>query len=881
MTLSSKPPSIPFRLLSAKPADIPGDPPYWSRSTRDVLQSLASSAHGLTMAVAAERLKSIGPNHLKPPNRTSPVWLFVRQIRSPLVLILIVAAAISASVGQGHEAIIIVLIVLASCILGFTQEYGASRAIEALQKRLSRKVVVVRDRSAVTIAAEAVVPGDVVRLSAGALIPGDGLILEACDLNVSEAILTGEPFPVVKATGVTPPDASPGARTNAVFAGTSVRSGTALALMVATGAETEFARIAEAVERKIPETEFARGIRQFGTLMTQIMLVMVLIVFAANLFLHRPLIDSLLFSLALAVGITPELLPAIISVTLARGANRMAKAGVIVRRLEAIENLGSMDVLCTDKTGTLTQGVIQLDAATDPGGRPSPAVLHLARLNAGLQTGLRDALDDAILAAPFTDIDTSDWAKMGEIPYDFSRKRLSVLVRAHGTSGDDMLICKGAVQTVMPVCATVLAGRDVKALTPPDRNTIDGLYKTWSAQGFRVLAVASRPMTGVTFDGARTETSMTLAGFLLFLDPPKVRIKETLSALTHHGVKIKMITGDNRYVAGHLATAIGFETPTVMTGADLDHMTREALFAAAPPTDIFAEIDPNQKERIVAALRQAGHVVGYLGDGINDAPALHEADIGISVDTAVEVAREAADMILLKQDLGVLLTGIMDGRKTFANTLKYISITTSANFGNMLSMAFASLFLPFLPLLAKQILLNNFLSDVPSMAIAADTVESHVTRTPKRWNIAYVRRFMVCFGLISSLFDLMTFLFLLIIAKSTANLFQTGWFVESLMTELTIVFVVRTQRPIWKSHPGAWLMRLSAGVAVLAAALPYTPAAAWFGLVPLPLPVMAGLGLITLLYLAASEAAKHWFFAYQQHHPGHRAPVKAVRPDAR
>ncbi|HTM82814.1 magnesium-translocating P-type ATPase [Asticcacaulis sp.] len=869
-----KPSALSLHTISAASNNSPTTPPFWSQAAGDVLQSLTSSVRGLPADVAAARLKTVGPNHLKPARRTSPFGLFLRQVRSPLVLILIVAAMISAAVGQGHEAFIIVLIVLASCILGFTQEYGASRAVQALQKRLSHKVEVLRDGVAVTIAADDVVPGDVVRLAAGALIPADGLILEACDFNVTEAVLTGEPFPVLKSATISAPGATMAARTNAVFAGTSVRSGTALAVMVATGTRTEFARIAEAVERKIPETDFARGIRQFGALMTQIMLVMVLVVFAANLFLHRPFIDSLLFSLALAVGITPELLPAIISVTLARGARRMAKDGVIVRRLEAIENLGSMDVLCTDKTGTLTQGVIRLDAAFDASGRPSTSVLHLARLNAGLQTGLKNALDDAILAAPISSDENADCVKMGEVPYDFSRKRLSVLVREHGATSGDVLICKGAVQPVLGACTHFQAGAGLRLLEQADRDAIDARFRSWSAQGFRVLAVASREMTGITLDGPATETAMTLAGFLLFLDPPKAGIKETLVSLANRGIHIKMITGDNRYVACHLAGAIGFKAPAVMTGADLSQMTREALFAAAPRTDIFAEIDPNQKERIVAALRQAGHVVGYLGDGINDAPALHEADIGISVDTAVEVAREAADIILLKQDLGVLLTGVNDGRKTFVNTLKYISITTSANFGNMISMAVASLFLPFLPLLAKQILLNNFLSDVPSMAIATDTVESSVTRSPKRWDIGYIRRFMVCFGLISSAFDLVTFVFLLHIANTSASRFQTGWFVESLITELAIVFVVRTRQPIWRSHPGAWLTRLTAGVAVLAAALPFTPAAAWFGLVPLPLPVMAGLGLITLLYLATTEAAKHWFFAYQQHHPTRRMGMR-------
>ena len=850
--------------LSAKPSATatPVDP-YWSRTAADILRELGSSPRGLTAAAAAAKLASVGPNQLRPATVASPVGLLLRQFRSPLVLILVAAALISASLGQGNEAIIITVIVVASCVLSFSQEYGASRAVQALQQRLSHKVDVLRDGEPATVTADTVVPGDVVKLSAGALIPADGVILEACDFNVSEAVLTGETFPVVKAPGVLAADTGLAGRSNVVYAGTSVRSGTALAVMVATGAKTEFARIAEAVERQIPETDFARGIRHFGGLMTQIMMVMVIIVFAANLFLHRALIDSLLFSLALAVGITPELLPAIISITLARGARRMAAEGVIVRRLDAIENLGSMDVLCTDKTGTLTQGVIKLDGAFDVAGKASEAVSRLARLNAGLQTGLKNALDDAILAAAVPAGAGPDCVKVGEIPYDFDRKRLSVLVREAGATSGDVLICKGAVQAVLDVSSQMQDGGGVRSLTAEDRADIDRRFQGWSSQGYRVLAVAARSMGGEGFGGAASETAMTFAGFLVFMDPPKDGIAKTLKALAGRGIRIKMITGDNRYIARHLGESVGLATAHVLNGPELEKMTKEALFAAAPHVDIFAEIAPNQKERIVAALRQAGHVVGYMGDGINDAPALHAADIGISVDTAVEVAREAADMVLLKQDLGVLLAGVAEGRKTFANTLKYISITTSANFGNMISMALASLFLPFLPLLAKQILLNNFLSDVPSMAIASDTVESDVTRTPKRWDIGYIRRFMICFGLISTVFDLITFVFLLVAAHYSEAHFQTGWFVESLITELTIVLIVRTRKPVWKSSPGAWLLRLSLAVSIIAVALPYTPVAAWFGLVPLPWQIMAGLGLITALYLGASETAKYWFFRHE------------------
>jgi Mg2+-importing ATPase len=787
----------------------------------------------------------------------------LRQLRNPLVLILVFAAIASGVVGEGREAIIIGCIILASCGLGFTQEYSASRAVEALKQRLSRNARVLRDGGEVGIAVESVVPGDIVKLAAGDLIPADGLVVEARELNVSESILTGESFPTAKAPGVSAADAPIGQRKNCVFAGTSVRSGTATACITATGHDTKFARIAHAVEREVPETGFAVGIRRFGYLMTEVMLVIVIIVLAVNLLLHRPLIESLLFSLALAVGLTPELLPAIISVTLSRGAAAMAKSGVIVRRLDAIENLGSMDILCTDKTGTLTEGAIKLDRAVDCSGRRSDGVLRWALLNARLQTGMANPLDEAIAATPPSGCPASATpAKVDELPYDFTRKRLSVIVRED--TGSDLLICKGAVREVLSISATLLHDGRSEPLAEGRRREIEHQVKQWSEQGFRTLAVAVRRFQAKPKYERADETGLQLAGFLLFRDPPKQGIAEALTALGERGVAVKMITGDNRYVARHLAETIGLANSRLMTGEELSRLTREALFGGVLKTDLFVEIDPNQKERIVAALRRHGHVVGYLGDGINDAPALHEADVGISVDSAVDVAREAADMVLLQRDLGVLLRGIDDGRKTFANTMKYIAITTSANFGNMVSMALASLLLPFLPLLAPQILLNNLLSDLPALAIATDNVDAEDVRRPRIWDIGFVRRFMVSFGLVSSLFDIATFVFLLLITHSTAATFQTGWFVESLLTELAIVMIIRTRQPAWRSRPSRLLMRLSAAVGFLAVAVPYLPGASWMGFVPLPLPVLAGLIGVTLAYVLASEWLKRWFFQREQ-----------------
>ncbi|WP_378941987.1 magnesium-translocating P-type ATPase [Mesorhizobium sp. ANAO-SY3R2] len=852
------------------------DDVYWSQPAAALLGELQSNENGLSGAAARERLGRYGPNTVEQASRTTALAAFARQFRSPLVLILVFAAIVSAVVGEVNEAAIIGVIVLASCILSFTQEYSASKAMEALKGRIAQRSTVLRDGAETSIPADQIVPGDIVRLSAGNLVPADGIIIQAQDFNVSEATLTGETFPVVKTPGQSAPGATLAQRSNAVFTGTSVRSGMATVLVVHTGDKTEFAGIAAAIMRKVPETDFARGIRQFGYLMTEIMLAIVIVVFFVNLMLHRPLIESLLFSLALAVGLTPELLPAIISVTLAKGARAMADNGVIVRRLEAIENLGSMDILCTDKTGTLTEGVIHLDGWLDVDGKTSADILLWARLNATLQTGLKNPLDEAIAATPDAGTGLQPYSKVREVPYDFIRKRLSVVVRTK--DGGGLLICKGAVQNVLEACTSVRTPSGDAALDQAQRRGIEQKFQEWSSQGYRVLAVAIRHLEQQEAHGRDDETGLSFAGFLLFLDPPKADVPETLAALARRGVSVKVITGDNRYVAAHLAQAVGLRAERIITGEQLSRTTRNALFGLAPHTDLFVEIDPNQKERIVEALRMRGHCVGYLGDGINDAPALHAADIGVSVDSAVDVAREAADMILLKQDLGVLLRGVDDGRRTFANTMKYISITTSANFGNMFSMAFASMFLPFLPLLAKQILLNNLLSSMPSLAIAGDNVDAEQIAKPRRWDIGFVRRFMISFGLISSVFDFLTFGFLLLVLHATADTFRTAWFVESLLTQLAIVLIVRTHKAFWSSRPSPLLGWLTLGVGMLAIAIPYLPQAGLFGFIPLPISVMAGVVAITFLYIVVSETTKRWFFDRETalHARRRRLPRRAI-----
>jgi Mg2+-importing ATPase len=755
----------------------------------------------------------------------------------------------------------VLAIVLGSTILGFVQEYAATNAVEKLRSQVTVKSRLLRGGQAQMLPSEQVVPGDVVVLSAGSLIPADGIVLEANDFFVNQAVLTGESFPVEKASAVVPENASLAQRTNCVFMGTNAGSGTARVLIVQTGKTTVFGQVAERLRLRPPETEFERGIRHFGNLLTQVMLVMVVIVLAANVLLAKPFLDSLLFSLALAVGLTPELLPAIISITLSHGAQQMAKRGVIVRRLTSIENFGSMDVLCTDKTGTLTEGVVRLDGALDTQGQPSEAVLHYAYLNAHYQTGLNNPLDEAIrAAAQKAGLDISAEQKVDEIPYDFVRKRLSVV--AASAQGEQTLITKGALDTILSICASLQSGDGAHPLDAPKRAEIERLYGEWSEKGFRVLGLATKTVDARPEAYSRTdEEALTFAGFLLFFDPPKADVQQVIVDLAKRGVQLKIITGDNQKVARHVAEAVNLPLQGVLTGSQLNDLRDEALWHIAERTSLFAEVDPNQKERIILALQKTGHVVGYLGDGINDAPALHAADVGLSVDTAVDVAKDAADFVLLKQDLAILRQGIDEGRVTFANTIKYILTTISANFGNMFSMAGASMLLSFLPLLAPQILLNNFLSDIPAITIASDNVDPEMVEKPRRWNTRFIRNYMVLFGLVSSIFDFLTFGTLLFVFRATPEEFRTGWFTESLITELVIALVVRTRHLFWRSRPGTLLLVSTLIFIGIALVLPYLPFISVFGFVPLPASLMEAMLGLTMLYVLATELTKRYFYS--------------------
>jgi Mg2+-importing ATPase len=825
---------------------------YWSADADTLLQQLRSAQDGLTTAEAAERLRQYGPNEVREHRSLTRTRVLANQLRNPLLLVLIFAAAASALTGEWVDAVIVLVIVLATVSIGYTREYQAETAAAALQARVRTHARVLRERRTVDVPLEEVVPGDVVLLGAGSLVPADGLILEAADFFVSEGVLTGESFPVEKRPGPVALSTGLRDRLNCVFLGTNVRSGTARCLIVATGLRTQFGAIAHRLTLRPPETEFDRGLRRFGHLLTSAMLIMVFLVFIVHLVNGRPPIETLLFSVALAVGLSPELLPAILSVNLARGAQMMAGHGVLVRHLTAIENLGSMDVLCTDKTGTLTEGLVVLEGAYDPWGAPSAAVQTQGAWNAAFETGLPSPLDDAILTAAAPDL--SSVRKLAEIPFDFVRKRVSVVVE---TEGRISLITKGAFHQVLEICTR---SADGSVLDAAGRARLEERYETWSAQGIRVLAVASRALPSEPVYSRALERDLTFTGFLTFFDRPKADVADAIRNLATLGVSIKIITGDSKSVTQHVAALVGLRADRVLTGTDLQRLSDEALWRVAESTDLFVEVDPNQKERIILAVKKMGHVVGFLGDGVNDAPAMHAADTSLSVQQAVDVARAAADFVLLERSLDVIRRGIEEGRKTFANTLKYVLTTMSANLGNMISMAAASLFLPFLPLLAGQILLNNMLSDVPAIGIAADAVDPELIARPQRWNMRFIGRFMLEFGAVSSVFDFVTFGALLMVFQAPPALFRTGWFVESLLTELVIALVVRTRRPFFRSRPSRVLLWSTVVLVAMTVIIPYLPFIGVFGFVPLPGMLLITVIAITVLYVVATEMAKRRFY---------------------
>jgi Mg2+-importing ATPase len=819
---------------------------------------------GLTQVEAKRRLAQYGPNEPSSAKRTASLLQILILLANPLAIILFVASAIAAALGEVINAVIIVTMVLLSVTLNFIQTYRSQKAVDSIRKEVAPTANALRDGKWSELPRRELVPGDVIKLSAGDLVPADSELLEARDLHVQQAALTGESLPVEK-TARNQHDRSDGdADPHKVFLGTSVVSGTATAIVTATGKNTVFGDIATRLAKRAPETEFERGTRRFGLLIMKTTILLVLFVILVSVLFHRPFLESLLFAVALAVGLTPEFLPMITTITLGRGAVHMARKNVIVKHLDAMQNFGSIDVLCSDKTGTLTTGEMSLEQHLDPFGTPSERVFVLAYLNSLHESGVANPLDQAIKERRHGDpLDTAvlkhdhpnihDYQKVDELPFDFDRRRVSIIVRHED---ERLLITKGAPESVLAVCSAYEADGQRHAFDEISHARVETTYRDLCGKGFRLLAVAYTNVPPKDLYTTGDETKLTLAGFLSFSDPPLATAKSIVDALREDGIQVKILTGDNELVTQHVCSQVGLDSGRIVLGKDLEKISDTALAHIVEQTSVFARVSPSQKNRIILALKSRSHVVGYLGDGINDAPSLHAADVGISVAGAVDVAKDAADFILLERGLDVLHAGIIEGRKSFGNVMKYLLMGTSSNFGNMFSMAAAVVFLPFLPMLPTQILLNNFLYDLAQVTIPTDEVDETFIHKPQRWNIKLIRDFMIYIGPLSSIYDFLTFFVLLKIFHASAQFFHTGWFVESLATQTLVIFVIRTARNPLRSRPSLALTLTTIAIVLFATLLPYTELGSLIGFTPLPLIFLLFIAVMTSTYLLLVELVK-------------------------
>ncbi len=831
---------------------------FWDTPLPELFQLLQTSPAGMTTEEAARRLRLYGPNSLVVESRFTSLLSFFGFFANPLVIILVVASGVSLALGEHLGGLIIITIVVFSVVLNFSMEFQARHAVEEIQKQIAITAVVIRDGGEQELPIAQLAPGDIIRLKAGDLVPADARLLEVKDLHVRESVLTGESLPVEKTTDELLSEKHGVAEaSNSVFLGTAVQTGIATAIVVCTGKNTVCGGIAHRLAMRPPETEFGRGVRRFGMMLTWVTMLLVLFVLLVNIIFHRPVMESFLFSVALAVGMTPEMMPMIITVTLAQGAKRMTRKKVLVKQLAAIEDFGSIDILCTDKTGTLTEGEIVLDRHVDFRGNDNENVLQFLYLNSHFETGIKSPLDDAILKHESPSIEGYD--KVDEIPFDFNRKRLSVVVRY---ADECLLIAKGEAESVFAICETVTIDGVAQPFDDSRRAEAESTLKKLGAEGYRVLGVAMSTVEKQAMYNVAAERAMTLVGLGAFLDPPKDGVLSVLEALKANGISVVVMTGDNQYVTQKIARDIGLNADLILIGNQVDSMNDAAVAYQAENGAIFARMSPEQKNRVILALKARGHVVGYMGDGINDAPSLHTADVGISVMNGVDVAKDAAKIILLEKDLAVVNDGVLEGRRSFANIMKYIIMGTSSNFGNMFSMAAASLFLPFLPMLPSQILLNNFLYDVSQISIPSDNVDFAMQQRPKRWQIGFIRQFMTIIGPISSLYDFLTFAVLLWVFHASTNqrLFHTGWFVESLATQTLVVFVIRTSANPLKSRPSrALLISVLAAVGV-AIALPYTIVGKFMRFTPLPMSLLLAIAFLAVTYLFLVQAVKSWFY---------------------
>jgi Mg2+-importing ATPase len=824
----------------------------------DLFTALETSQSGLSSSEVEKRLDIYGYNELAKSKKRTAVVKFLANFKSPLIIILLIAGLISSFFGEIVNAIIIFTMVILSILLLFYQETKAERASELLKEKVTITATALRDGKKKEIKLLEIVPGDIIYLSAGDIVPADARVLSAKDLFVNQSALTGESFPVEKTPApLNERNVAITEWNNYMFMGTSIVSGAATAVVVGTGNSTEFGKIAKKLVARPPETEAERGLRRFGFLIMEITFLLVMFVFLINALYKRDVLESLLFSVALAVGLTPELLPMIIAVNLSKSAIAMFKKGVIVKRLSSIQNFGSMDVLCTDKTGTLTENTIKLILHIDIEGKDDERVLLYSFLNSYHQTGLKSPLDDAILV--HQEIDVKDYRKVDEVPFDFIRKRVSVVVEH---DGERTLIAKGAPDEIFKICTQCELGGKVLALDRELQRIIEQKYYDLSSEGFRVLSVCYKKLAEEKqVYSVNDESEMVLLGFVAFIDPPRETAKESLQLLSRAGVELKIITGDNEIVTRKICEELNFEIKGIVLGSEIAQVTDEALERIVEGANIFARVTPVQKDRIIIALKNNGHVVGYLGDGINDAPSLKTSDVGISVDNAVDVAKESADIILLRTDLKVLHDGVMEGRKSFGNTMKYVMMGISSNFGNMFSAAAASLFLPFLPMLPIQILLNNLLYDLSEFAIPTDNVDPEYVERPKKMNIVFIRKFMLVMGPISSLFDFLTFFLMIVIFNASEQLFQTAWFIESLYTQTLVIFIIRTRRtPFYKSRPSKILVLSILSVLGFALIIPFTPVGGLFRFVALPPLFFVFLIVFIGAYLLLAEAVKSWFY---------------------
>ncbi|WP_296129839.1 magnesium-translocating P-type ATPase [uncultured Anaerococcus sp.] len=834
---------------------------FWSYDKDYVLKSLDSSEAGLSSKQASDRIESYGKNVFEKRKSESQFMIFLSQFKSSITMILIFAAILSIFMKDYSDGIIILIIIMISSILSYLHESKAKDAVKRLLSSVSVTSSVLRDGDFVELDNADLTLGDIISVKTGDMIPADCLLLEGNSLSTDESSLTGETFPVEKISGKIPTNTTLSERKNALWMGTHVISGSGKAVVVNLAKDSEFGKITASLSQKDSDTDFEKGIKDFGSLILHVTSFLIGLIFIFNIILNKPFLESFMFALALSVGLTPQMLPAIISVNLSQGAKRMSEEGVIVKKLNAIENFGSMTIMCSDKTGTITKGKVKLDRALNFDGEKSGDLSKFAAINSYFQEGYANPIDQAILGANKEDF--SAYKKLFEIPYSFENKILSILVKTGpDLSNKNLMVTKGAFESIVNICDSYEKEDGSLGEISEIKDQIFDLFSKFSSQGYRVLGLAYKDLSDESdFENEKAE-DMVFKGFLLFIDPLKEDIKEVISQMNDLGVALKMITGDNCEIAKNIGSQIGLDPEKILLGQDLSSYSISQLNKKVLDIDIFAEISPNQKEKIIRAYKEAGEIVGYMGDGINDAPAIKQADVGISVDTAVDTAKDAASIVLLQNSLKVLLSGIKEGRRTFINTLKYIFVATSANFGNMFSMAGASIFLKFLPLLPKQILLTNLLTDFPSLQIASDSVDQAWLEKPVKWDMKFIKKFMIVFGITSSLFDYLTFFVLIFIFKADEKLFQTGWMLESVISAMVVMLIVRTARPVIKSKPSKGLLIAILSVSIVLISIIYSPINSYLGLVKLPLKALASMLGISILYALFAEVLKKRFYKH-------------------